>query len=156
MTSNGSSTLTTCARKEIVGSILLKRLRHSGLRTDELLKYYLTYIRPIMEYACQAFHGSLTGGQISQIESVQRRSLRIIYPGLDYKDALSTAGLEQLEHRRKNLCKWLFHQISNVAHILNYLIPDIKQFNYPLRNPTRVLTNWRTSFMHYCVEKFNS
>ena len=94
----------TARRRLRSQSIFLKRLRRSGLTTEELIKYYITYIRPVVEYACQAWHGSLTGGQCRQVEQIQKRSLRIIHPDMTYDDALASCKLVSLEDRRESLC----------------------------------------------------
>ena len=38
----------------------LAQLKRSNMGTKELLQFYITCIRPITEYACPAFHNSLT------------------------------------------------------------------------------------------------
>ena len=82
----------------------LKQLRHSGLTTKELTKYYVTYIRPVTEYACQVWHSSLTDNQCKQVEHLQKQSLRIIYPERTYDQAMSDANITMLEERREDLC----------------------------------------------------
>ena len=41
----------------------LKLLKHSGASLDDLLCFYKTVVRPALEYACPAWHSSLTTGQ---------------------------------------------------------------------------------------------
>ena len=57
----------------------LKILKRCSLNSDDLLFFYTTVIRPILEYACPAWHNSLTNEQSRQIESVQKRALSIIF-----------------------------------------------------------------------------
>ena len=141
----------------------LKRLRRSGLTTEELIKYYITYIRPVVEYACQAWHGSLTGGQCRQVEQIQKRSLRIIHPDMTYDDALASCKLVSLEDRRESLCKKLFNQIRDSNHKLNYLVPIIEErppVKYNLRHPRQEQTiKCRTgraehSFIYHCAKNY--
>ena len=56
----------------------LKILKRSFITSDDLLYFYTAFIRPILEYACAAWHNSLTNEQSRQIESVQKRALSII------------------------------------------------------------------------------
>ena len=56
----------------------LKVLERSSLSRDDLLYFYSSVIRPVLEYACPAWHTSLTQQQTRQIESIQKRALRII------------------------------------------------------------------------------
>lgn len=58
---------------------LLKILKRSSLSSDDLVYFYTAFIRPILEYACPAWHHSLTNEQSRQIESVQKRALSIIF-----------------------------------------------------------------------------
>jgi len=55
----------------------LKQLKRSGAGRDDLLCFYGTVIRPVLEYACPVWHTSLTAMQMK--ESLQRRALCIIY-----------------------------------------------------------------------------
>ena len=51
----------------------------------QLLCFYTTCIRPMSEYACQVFHNGLPKYLSEELEKIQRRALRIIFPDLDYK-----------------------------------------------------------------------
>ncbi|CAB3992125.1 Hypothetical predicted protein [Paramuricea clavata] len=55
-------------------------------------------------------HGSLarTILKLNEIESIQRRALKIIYPDLSYADALDTTGFDILIDRRGDACKSTF------------------------------------------------
>ena len=72
------------AAKRLYGLRLLKR---NALPAEVLLSVYCTYIRPIVEYSCE-YHPS------DQIENVQKRALRIIFPAMKYIDAMSRANLD--------------------------------------------------------------
>jgi len=56
----------------------LKVLKRSSLSRDYLLYFCSSVIRPVLEYACRAWHTSLNQQQTRQIESIQKRALRII------------------------------------------------------------------------------
>ena len=55
------------------------------------------------EYTCQVFHDSLTKYLSHDLEMIQKRAMRIIFPWLSYKDALSAAGLHSLNDRGQEL-----------------------------------------------------
>ena len=66
-----------------------------------LLKAYITYIRPILEYASCVWSPS-QAGLIDAVESVQRRFTKLL-PGMfevNYCDRLIQLGLDSLETRR--------------------------------------------------------
>ena len=54
----------------------VKLLKRAGLSTDD---FYVTVIRPISEYACTVWNHNLTSILSDQLESYQKRALRIIY-----------------------------------------------------------------------------
>ena len=52
----------------------LKVLKRSSLSREDLLYFYSSVIRRVLEYACPAWHTSLTKQQTRQIESIQKRA----------------------------------------------------------------------------------
>jgi len=83
-------------------------------------------IRPILEYACPAWHNSLTNEQSRQIESVQKRALSIIIFGYTwghYDQLCSDEQLPTLHNRRTELSKSFLISlfwIRTVAYIICY------------------------------------
>ena len=62
----------------------LKLLKRSSVSKDDLMHFYVSYIRPVLEYACAAWHSSLNIEQTKRIESIQRRAVLIITGESDY------------------------------------------------------------------------
>ena len=56
--------------------------------------------------ACQVFHSGLTKKQSSDIENIQKKSLKIILGSLysGYDEACTLLGAEPLSDRRDTLC----------------------------------------------------
>ena len=79
-------------------------LRRAGVMPAHLVHFYITFIRPILEYAAPVWNQGLTQLQSHQLETVQRLALRSIYPALPYRLALQTTGLPRLADRRRQLC----------------------------------------------------
>ena len=50
----------------------LSLLKHSGVKIQELLLFYLTCIRPVTEYNCPVYHDSLLQCLHSDIERCQK------------------------------------------------------------------------------------
>jgi hypothetical protein len=111
----------------------LKQLRRSGMSESDLLLYYRTIIRPVLEYACPVWHPGLTKAQSDLIEALQRRALRMIFPALSYSEALTTTGLATLAGRREEICRKLFNNLGSQEHKLHYLLPSEKTVPYKLR-----------------------
>ena len=117
---------------------MLKQLKRAGIDDVSLIQFYCACIRirSVLEYASQAFHGSLPNYLSDQIERVQKRALRIVYPELSYREALAEANLMSLFDRREYLCTTLFNQIieSDGQHKLAGLLPVPNNTRYNLKN----------------------
>jgi len=72
----------------------LKQLKRAGAGRDDLLCFYTTVIRPVLEYACPAWHSSLTAAQAESLESIQRRAMRVIFQDDGYTLLLVLAGVD--------------------------------------------------------------
>ena len=59
---------------------LLRQFKRACSEPNELLCFYRTCIRPVADYACQAYHNSLPAYLSDDLERIQCRALRIIYP----------------------------------------------------------------------------
>ena len=92
---------------------MMYQLKRSGVSQEDLLKVYLTVVRPVLEYACQVWHSNLPQYLSHEIEAVQKRALKAIYPESNYVTALQVAGLTTLEDRRYELCKSYFNKMLN-------------------------------------------
>ena len=115
--------------------LLRKQLKNSGIDHKTLIQFYCACIRSVLEYACQAFHSSLPSYLSDQIERVQKRVSRILFPKVSYGKALEDAGFKKLFHRREELCSSLFKQIveSDGQHKLAGLLParnDNERYNF--------------------------
>jgi len=95
------------------------------LGLDDLLCFYGTVVRPVLEYACSAWHSSLTAAQPKALEAIQWRAMRIIFAHSDYEMALMLAGLDPLEAQRARLTERFFRRsVLSEESCLNYLLPD--------------------------------
>ena len=105
-------------------------LKRAGIDRKSLILFYCTCIRSILEYACQAFHTNLPAYLSDQIERVQKRVLRILFPEVSYGKALEDAGLKTLFRRREELCSSLFKQtVESDQHKLAGLLPAHNDYN---------------------------
>jgi len=95
----------------------------SSAGRDDLLCFYGTVIRPVLEYACPVWHTSLTAAQTKVLESLQRRALCIIYEDGDYMLLLIRAGFDTLEARREQLTERFFRRsVLPETSCLHYLL----------------------------------
>ena len=113
---------------------LLKQLKRANVDTNSLNEFFCACIRSVLEYACQAFHSGLPNYLSKEIEQIQKRALRIIYPYVDYREALEMGNLERLNDRREKLCEKLFREIEeNEDHKLHGLLPEMNKAVYTFR-----------------------
>ena len=112
----------------------------TGLSSDDLLAFYYSVIRSVLEFSCQLFHRSLPKYLSDDIERIQRRALQIIFPSLSYCEAIDKAGIPTLSERRKTLYIKLFNDIVS-RHKLANLLPPMASFHARrLRNKRRFNT----------------
>jgi len=103
--------ITTKAAKRLY---FLEVLKRSGLSHERLLHYYTAVIRPVLEYCSCVWHHNLTNELSVQIETIQKRAIRIIFEctrDMSYRSALYCAGLSSLHSRRKDQARGLFQSI---------------------------------------------
>ena len=98
---------------------LLRKLKNYGASKDDIKSFYCATIRSIVEYEAQIWHGNLTNEQHDAIEIIQKRALRIIYPGLKYDEALEKGKLKSLKQRRNDLLVGLIKSL-HISFIVCY------------------------------------
>ena len=145
---------------------MLTKLKYAGVSTADLLDVYKLFIRSITEYCSVCFHSSLTVGQATDIERIQKVSLKIILGGAytTYTDALSITGLQTLHDRREKRCldfatKCLKHPVHSRLFPLNNNqeshSADIRYREQFKVNFART-ESYRKSAIPYCQRMLNS
>ena len=136
----------------------MRQLKKAGLNVGDLVVIYSTFIRSCIEYASPAWSG-LTKNQSDVIESIQKRALRIIIPGMSYSDALKATGLETLCTRRQNSCKTFINKLkldSSSVNPLSLSQPDANIHNYDLRYDANMMQKTNTErFQNFVTVKYN-
>ena len=67
------------------------------------------------------------------IEVIQKRALKCIFPELGYAEILRRVNLDTLNVRRDSICQKYFDKIKVGKHRLNYLLPDKRYIKYNVR-----------------------
>ncbi|XP_071948970.1 uncharacterized protein [Antedon mediterranea] len=90
------------ASRRLFALCILKKV---NVVLDDLITVYTSYIRPILEYACQVWHGAITKKMANSIETIQKRACRIMLGAtyISYDNALEVTGLPSLGARRDTL-----------------------------------------------------
>ena len=104
----------------------LRVLRRAGVEQRNILKVYVTTIRPVLEYAVPIWQ-AIPDYLSERIESIQTRALRIIVPSIDnYNEAMMMAQIPTLESRRELLCKKYGTKMKKDDHPLHFMLPKHK------------------------------
>jgi len=102
----------------------LKKLKRAGVSREDIVYFYQTVVRPVLEYACPAWHTSITKDQTKSLEDIQCRAVQVIVGNISYEETCCMLNLSLLSDRRRSLCSTLFKQIaSRESHVLHYLLP---------------------------------
>jgi len=142
----------------------LKQLRRAGVPPAQLLHFYMTVIRPVLEYAAPVWHHLLTKAHTDQIEAIQRRALRIAFSftnDMPYSNALYFANIPSLSDRREQLSRKFFKSILEPVSSLHSLLPNqrdptitsrLRTANKYPRLPNR--TKKYQSFLSYALHHY--
>jgi hypothetical protein len=95
---------------------VLKILRRSSILPVNLIKIYSALIRSILEYGCEVWSNSLPQYHSDYLEKLQKRVMRIIFPGHPYDEALVMAVCID------NLHKDNLHKFNLIHHAQLQLI----------------------------------
>lgn len=101
----------------------LKLLKRSGVATADLTQYYISVIRPVLEYACPIWQSSLTAEQRDRLETIQRRALRIITNSCDYELQCAILNIEPFYVRTDNLSRLFFNKVQSESDCIHNLLP---------------------------------
>lgn len=140
------------ANKRLYFIVLLKRAR---VPLTDIVNFYCTTIRPILEYCAPVLHHALSAYLNEDIERIQKRVLSIISPEMSYWECLDSLGLPTLYDRRIELCHHLSDSIANnPEHKLCHLLPSRKKSSHNLRRqeiynlPRSYTERFRRSFFY--------
>ena len=138
----------------------ISQLVHAGVDYNHIVNIYCSIVRSVLEYCCPPWHPGLTSLQSQNIERVQKRCLKILFPTVSYSNALGLAHIERLDDRRERIVKELFNSIKKPSHALNNLLherhlQDVKYYRkiYPYDIPFTKNQRTRKDFVTYCLYK---
>ena len=136
---------------------MLYQLKRAGITQKDLVSVYVSVVRPVLEYACPVWHTNLPQYLSDNIEVIQKRALKCIFPGLDYAEILRRVNLDTLNVRRDSICQKYFDKIKVGTHRLNYLLPDKRHIKYNVRQqnvyplPVTRTNRFRNSFIPWAL-----
>ena len=134
----------------------ISQLSRSGVKHKDIITVYCSVIRSVLEYCCQLWHPGLTKQQSNNIEFVQKRCLKIMFPNTYYSIALQIARIEKLSERRERLVIELFDEIKKSNFLTDDLVlrDNVKNLRNQYKFTIPQLKKNRTSrdFITYCLQ----
>ncbi|XP_072048561.1 uncharacterized protein [Amphiura filiformis] len=129
---------------------MLNRLKRFGLPVEDLVSVFVSYVRPVVEYATPVWHSSLTAEQFDRLENIQKRACRIIL-GIrydSYTEALELTGLQRLSSRRLQLCTKFAVECSESERYSDWFPMNRSSHSMRLRR-TKVYQEFRSRTKRY-------
>jgi hypothetical protein len=103
----------------------LRVLKANGVNRDHLRTLYLSKIRSVLTYACEAWYHFLSNTQKEKLEKVQKIALKYIEPEFtNYEEALKNCAVPSIGEFVTGQCISLFKKVSkNKNHKLHNCLP---------------------------------
>ena len=114
------------ANKRMYFLILLRR---AGIPSSDIICFYCTCIRPLLEYCAPVFHHAIPKYLSDDLQRIQKRALHIITPGNSYRENLACHGLRSLQSRR--MCNQRMCSLFPPKHSAKYNLRHTRQFSLP-------------------------
>ena len=126
----------------------ISRLKAANVSDDDILHFFNVKIRSVLEYSAPVFTPMLTQENISDIERIQKITLKVILSDryTSYDHACSCLNTESLESRRRGLSlKFALTCINSIQHkhlfkqrtSIYYKLRKIKAFEEPFCHTER-------------------
>jgi len=113
----------------------LIQLKRANVAARDLVLFYSTCIRSIIDYAIPVFYHALPQYLKEELIRLEKRAVSIILPGLTYSLACIELGIKPISDHHKELCSKRFNSIvNNSNHKLHSLLPPKNNPKYHLRN----------------------
>ena len=154
--------ITTTIKKANKRLFLLAQLKRARIPNDDLLTLYKSFILPVVNYACEVFHSSLTQYLADDLERVQKRALRTITGNYsdNYSVLMDDCRLMSLHEQRLAKCKDLYIKMGAKNHKLYHLLSK-NVTGYNLRRKRKHITpkcrtdRFKQTFIPWSTMTFN-
>ena len=99
---------------------------HNAVPLTDLVPVYIALICSVFGYCAHVWHTLIPAFLSDNLERVEKRAFRIIYPDKHCHEALSLVGCQSLSERRCILCVKTFNRICEPHSRLHHLVPAIR------------------------------
>ena len=111
-------------------SSFLVLLCKAGVPSSDIVNFYCTCVKPLLEYCAPVFHHAIPSYLSEDLKRIQKR---VVSPGHSYCDNRAHFSLKTLQSRRETLCLRLFQSILSDERFSN-LVPPRHKASYNLRH----------------------
>ena len=108
-------------------------LKYTRQREVYTLSGVIYIHQPMLPAKCYCFNVAKI---LDNIELIQKRCMKTIFPGCSYDDILEMTNLPTLHDRRTTLCRTYVNKMNRRKHKLNALLPGRRTVPYALRAST--------------------
>ena len=123
---NWNAHVENVAWKAIKRLHFLVQLKRTKLSPTDLILYYNTCVRSVVDYALQVFYNALPQYPINALIRIEKRAISIILPSTSYNNECEILGITPMVHHIDSLFDKLFHSIaSDKDHTQNRLLPPL-------------------------------
>ena len=103
-------------------------------------------VRPVLQYACPVWHTNLPKYLSDNIEIIQKRALKSIFPNKGYDDILYDIGVCTLHEIRNVIYEQNVKNMQGNSHNVHHLLPEERCIHYDMRRENKYpLTKNRTN-----------
>ncbi|KAI8516814.1 hypothetical protein Bbelb_053950, partial [Branchiostoma belcheri] len=143
---------------------LLRKLKHFHISSEDLVTVYVSYIRPVLEYAAPVWHSGLTTELSNKVEKIQRRAVRIIMSAkyTSYTEGWSYLGLPTLQSRRLLLTVNFANSLRQSEQFRHFLPPVRSAISgrqtrsaYKLNTPRSRTDRYQNSALPFMIRLLN-
>ena len=112
----------------------LVQLKRAKVPLKELVLFYTTCIRSVIDYAIPAFYHALSKYLKKELVRLEKRAIAIMNPGTHYDVASDVLNMRLIEDHHDLLCSRLFDNMMRDAnHKLAELLPPLYSSHHDLR-----------------------
>ena len=142
----------------------LRVLSRRGVPPADLINVYRALIRAILEYCCEVWNYVIPRYLSDELEKVQKRAMRIIFPGHSYDEALKLANCTRLSDRGNKMCIKTLQKIVKRAGPLAEQVTESRAcvHQYQIRNLNHLslykgnTERFKNSFFPKAIVELNS
>ena len=127
--------ITEVIKKTAKRLYFLIQLKRGRVSQNDLCLFYVTCVHSVIDYAAPVFHYSLPAYLMQELEPIQMREMRIIFPGIEYQYALVLVNLPTVAKHHNDICARTFESTCNDSGSkLKKLLPPLHYCKYKLRH----------------------